>query len=95
MIRTDSDKSDKRKGNEGCTVGLHLHKMLKSGKCQLLLDRLDEVKYSEMEDFQPQLDELVDSYSGSQCVMSIRRFSIFVELSCFKVVWMLPFSPQQ
>lgn len=74
---------------------VHLHKVLKSGKCQLLLDGLDEVRYSEMEAFQRQLDELNDQYPNTQCVMSTRNFSNFVEISRFRLVWMLPFTQKQ
>jgi len=73
----------------------HLHKLLKSGTCQLLLDGLDEIRYTELEAFQRQLDELVDRYPENQCVMSTRKFSSFVELPRFRIAWMLPFSPKQ
>lgn len=73
----------------------HLDKVLSEGKCQLLLDGLDEIKSADMKKFQQQLDSLIDRYSDNQFVMSTRRFSSFVELSRFTVFGMMPFSNQQ
>lgn len=59
----------------------HIHNLMTEGKCQPLLDGLDEIKASDMGAFQRQLDALIDRYSKNQYVMSTRKFSSFVELS--------------
>ena len=73
----------------------HVHKLLMEGKCQLLLDGLDEIKSSDLPKFQRQLDTLIDRYPNNQYVMSTRRFSSFVELSRFMLMYILPFSHAQ
>lgn len=73
----------------------HINKMLQEGKCQILLDGLDEIKVDDMELFQKQLDILIDHYPQNQFVMSTRRFSRFVELSRFTIMYMLPFTHKQ
>lgn len=40
----------------------HLDKLMEEGKCQLLLDGLDEIKSADMRSFQKQLDSLIDRY---------------------------------
>lgn len=73
----------------------HVHKLLQDGKCQLLLDGLDEIKSSDLHKFHRQLDVLIDRYPNNQCVMSTRKFSSFVELSRFMLMYILPFSHEQ
>lgn len=73
----------------------HVHKMLLEGKCQILLDGLDEIKSDNMDEFQKQLDILIDRYPKNQFVMSTRRFSRFVELSRFTIMYMMPFTNDQ
>ncbi len=73
----------------------HVHRLMADGKCQLLLDGLDEIKPSDLNYFQLQLDALIDRYPGNQYVMSSRDFSEFVELTRFRTLWMLPFSNEQ
>lgn len=73
----------------------HVHKLLLGGNCQLLLDGLDEIKSSDLLKFQRQLDMLIDRYPNNQYVMSTRRFSSFVELSRFMLMYILPFSHAQ
>lgn len=73
----------------------HVHKLLSDGKCQVLLDGLDEIKSSDLGTFHRQLDALVDRYPNNQYVMSTRRFSSFVELSSFMLMYILPFSNEQ
>ena len=73
----------------------HLHKMMLKGKCQILLDGLDEIKYNEIPAFEIQLDRLIDRYPDNQFVMSTRQFSSFVEIPRFRVLQMLPFSLNQ
>lgn len=73
----------------------HLDKIMAEGKCQLLLDGLDEIKSADMRSFQKQLDSLIDRYPNNQYVMSTRRFSNFVELSRFAIFGMMPFSNEQ
>lgn len=73
----------------------HVHKLMDEGKCQLLLDGLDEIKAGDMDAFQRQLDVLIDRYPKNQCVMSTRKFSSFVELSRFTVLFIMPFNNNQ
>lgn len=73
----------------------HVHKLMAEGKCQLLLDGLDEIKASDMDSFQRQLDALIDRYPKNQYVMSTRKFSSFVELSRFTVLFIMPFNNDQ
>lgn len=73
----------------------HVHKLMIEGKCQILLDGLDEIKPSDLLNFQRQLDILIDRYQKNQYVMSSRNFSEFVELNSFQTMWMLPFSNEQ
>lgn len=73
----------------------HVHKLMNDGRCQILLDGLDEIKSSDLEAFQRQLDALIDRYPKSQYVMSTRRFSSFVELSRFATLYIVPFSNEQ
>ncbi len=73
----------------------HLHKMLLEGRCQLLLDGFDEVRQSDMESFQRQLDAIIDKYPLNQYVMSSRRFSSFVGLSRFVSMAIMPFNHKQ
>ena len=76
-------------------TGVHLHRLLNEGKCQILLDGLDEIKPADLEEFQNQLDLLVDRYPKNQYVMSTRKISSFISFSRFKVLWMEPFSHEQ
>lgn len=75
--------------------GVYLHKYLMEGRCQILLDGLDEIKPEDLEEFHNQLDVLVDTYSKNQFVMSTRKISSFISFSRFKVLWMEPFSHEQ
>ena len=73
----------------------HVHKFLSEGHCQILLDGLDEIRAADMGEFQKQLDALMDRYPNNQYVMSTRRFSTFVELSRFRVLYIMPFNNEQ
>ena len=73
----------------------HIHKLLSAGKCQILLDGLDEIKSSDLGKFHRQLDAIIDRYADNQFVMSTRRFSTFVELSRFRLLYILPFTNEQ
>lgn len=73
----------------------HVHKLMMAGKCQILLDGLDEIKTSDLDKFHRQLDAIIDRYPKNQYVMSTRRFSSFVELSRFRLMYILPFSNEQ
>jgi hypothetical protein len=73
----------------------HVHKLMMAGKCQILLDGLDEIKSSDLDVFHRQLDAIIDRYPQNQYVMSTRRFSSFVELSRFMLMYILPFSNEQ
>lgn len=69
--------------------------LLKQGKCQLLLDGLDEIRPADLKTFLSQLDYLMDYYPDNQIVISSRKISSFISLSRFLVLWMEPFSPEQ
>lgn len=74
---------------------VHAHNIMSEGKALLLLDGLDEVRFDEIDSFKAQLDALVDRYPNNQYIMSTRRFSSFVELSRFKMLFMMPFTHSQ
>ena len=65
------------------------------GKCVILLDGYDEIKRGDMNSFDRQLDGLIDRFPNTQFVMSTRQISHFVGLSCFTLVYMMPFSLAQ
>lgn len=72
-----------------------VNKLLLQGKCQLLLDGLDEIKATDMKAFLSQLDYFTDQYPNNQIVISTRRFSSFVGLSRYRILWMERFSHEQ
>lgn len=73
----------------------YLHKYLNEGKCQILLDGLDEIKLSDLDQFEKQLEQLIDCYPNNQIVMSTRRFSKFIQYSRFKLLWIEEFTNEQ
>lgn len=73
----------------------HLEDILSTGKCQLLLDGLDEIKFTDINEFLKQLDVLVDQYPDNQIVMSTRRFDSFIKLSRFNIMEMMTFKREQ
>ena len=73
----------------------HMHKLLTAGKCQILLDGLDEIRSNDLDYFHRQLDAIIDRYPENQYVMSTRRYSSFVELSRFTLMYILPFTDEQ
>jgi hypothetical protein len=73
----------------------HVHKMLCAGKCQLLLDGLDEIKSEDMNHFLRNLDAIQDRYPDNQYVMSSRRISSFIHLPRFMTMWIMLFSQEQ
>ena len=72
-----------------------VRKLLTYGRCQLLFDGLDEIKSNDMESFLRQLELFIDQYPQNQIVMSTRRFSSFIALSRFTILYMMPFSLEQ
>ena len=72
-----------------------VNKLLLQGKCQILLDGLDEIKSVDMESFLSQLDYFNDQYTNNQVVISSRRFASFVGLSRYRLLWMERFSKEQ
>lgn len=73
----------------------HLNRLMKDGKCVILLDGYDEIKVGDMNSFDRQLDGLTDRYPNTQFVMSTRQISHFVGLSRFVLFYMMPFSLDQ
>lgn len=72
-----------------------LYKMLRMGSCLILLDGYDEIKYSELERFQHELEVFVDRYAANQFVMSSREMSAFLEIPRFSLMGMMPFTKEQ
>lgn len=72
-----------------------VNKLLLQGKCQLLLDGLDEIKATDMKAFLSQLDFFTDQYPNNQIVISSRRFASFIGLSRYRILWMERFSHEQ
>lgn len=72
-----------------------VNKLLLQGKCQLLLDGLDEIKATDMKAFLSQLDYFTDQYPNNQIVISSRKFASFIGLSRYRILWMERFSQEQ
>ena len=73
----------------------HIQKMMREGKCQILLDGLDEVRGCDIDSLEQQMDSLLDHYPKNQYVISARGFSNFVRLSRFRILHMLPLTQTQ
>ena len=84
MRRFDTTVTDER-----------VRKLLQLGKCQILLDGLDEIRASDVDTFLKELDITVDQYPECQYVMSSRKMDEFVKLPRFTIMGMMPFSREQ
>jgi len=84
VIRFDESVSD-----------THIQKMMREGKCQILLDGLDEVRGCDIDSLEQQMEILLDRYPKNQYVISARDFSDFIRLSRFKILHMLPLTQAQ
>ena len=73
-----------------------LKEKLNHGQCQLLLDGLDEIKQEFVPLFETQLDELIDSYTDCQYVVSTRRYTNYkYHIPRFHLLGLTPFSKDQ
>ena len=73
----------------------HIDRLLSLGRCQLIMDGLDEIRKEELNSFLLQLDRLSCKCVNTQIVISSRRFSSFIGLSRFKVYRIKEFSLKQ
>lgn len=69
-----------------------LLKLLEQGKCQVLLDGIDEIDPSDFAAFQNQLSEITDKYPANQYVLASRECEIARALSGFNKLYLQPFN---
>ena len=74
---------------------IYLHKFLNEGRCQLLLDGLDEIKAKDIDSFGEQIDFLLDNYPQNNILISTRSFSDFISYTRFKPLWIENFTNNQ
>lgn len=68
-----------------------LIKLLEQGKCQILLDGIDEIDPSDSNTFQDQLSELVDKYPNNQYVLASRDCEMVRAAVGFSKMYLQPF----
>lgn len=69
--------------------------LLEGGRCQILLDGLDEIKEIHIAKFLYQIDKMIDMYTNCQYVISSRGFGGYNAIPRFRIVRMLPFSKEE
>ena len=69
--------------------------LLEDGRCQILLDGLDEIKEAHTTKFLRQIDKMVDTYTNCQYVISSRAFGGYNTIPRFRIVRMLPFNKDE
>lgn len=72
-----------------------LLKLLEQGKCQILLDGIDEIDPSDFSAFQKQLSELIDQYPANQYVMASRECEVARSASGFSKLYLQPFNDEK
>jgi len=69
--------------------------LMTSGKCQILMDGVDEIDPSDVNAFQRQTSELVDRYPYNQYVMASRECNIIKAVKGFAKLYLRPFNREQ
>lgn len=69
--------------------------LMTSGKCQILMDGVDEIDPSDINAFQRQISELVDRYPYNQYVMASRECDIIKAVKGFAKLYLRPFNKEQ
>ncbi len=72
-----------------------LLKLLEQGKCQVLLDGIDEIDPSDFGAFLKQLSELTDQYPANQYVMASRECEVARSASGFSKLYLQPFNDEK
>ncbi len=72
-----------------------VHQLLAAGRCQLLLDGVDEIDPSDIKDFQRKLDLFLKRYQDNQVVMTSRACDSFSGIKRFLPLYLLPFDKTQ
>ncbi|WP_165392500.1 NACHT domain-containing protein [Blautia producta] len=68
---------------------------LKLGKCQILLDGVDEIDPYDIKDFQRKLASFMKKYPNNQIVMTSRACDVFSGIKGFVRLHLLPFDEEQ
>lgn len=71
------------------------HRLLLSGRCQLLLDGFDEIDPSDIDRFLIKLEQFTDKYDKVQIVISSRENESLTGLHNFVKLYMWPFDTKQ
>lgn len=72
-----------------------LIKLLEQGKCQILLDGIDEIDPSDASSFRTQLSELVDKYPNNQFLIASRECEMVKMADGFSKLYLKPFDDQR
>lgn len=70
-------------------------KMLSAGRCQLLLDGVDEIDQTDIKDFQRKLMSFLKKYPDNQVVMTSRFCDAYAGIKGFVPLYILPFNSKQ
>lgn len=73
----------------------HAHQMLTAGRCQLLLDGVDEIDPQDIKSFQRKLSNFLKRYPDNQVVMASRDCDAYSGIKGFVHLYLLPFDKSQ
>lgn len=73
----------------------HAHQMLTAGRCQLLLDGVDEIDPQDINSFQRKLSNFLKRYPDNQVVMTSRDCDAYSGIKGFVHLYLLPFDKSQ
>lgn len=71
------------------------HRMLLDGRCPLLMDGLDEIDPSDINDFHSKLNAFMDEYSRTQVILASRECDAITGLNGYVNLYVWPFDPDQ
>ena len=71
------------------------HRMLMDGRCPLLMDGLDEIDPSDINDFHSKLNAFMDEYSRTQVILASRECDAITGLNGYVNLYVWPFDPDQ
>lgn len=69
--------------------------LMYEGRCQLLLDGLDEIDENDIKQFQRQLQATIDKYDETQVILATRECSAIKGIRRFSKFYLVKFSPNQ
>ncbi len=73
----------------------HAHQMLTAGRCQMLLDGVDEIDPQDINSFQRKLSNFLKRYPDNQVVMTSRDCDAYSGIKGFVHLYLLPFDKSQ